>query len=307
VVAGAFTVLIVVTALDLLGRGESGVGLLNAACGVGGVVGAILAFALIGRKRLAADFGLGIVLWGLPLAVVGAWPNVAVALIAYGVVGIGNTLVDVSGLTLLQRIAPPAVIARVFGVIETLMVGLVGLGAILAPALIAWIGIRWTLGVTGAFLPILAVATWRRLLEVDAESEPPTEGLRLLEPISIFSPLPAPALERLASELVPTEVAAGTEVVRQGEAGDRFYVIETGSFAVSIDGVPAGKLGPGQFFGEIALLRDVPRTASVTATTKGRLQALSRHEFLDAVTGHPPSARAADAVVGARLDGARVE
>ena len=306
VVTGAFGVLVVVTALDLLDQGESGVGLLNAASGVGGVVGALAAFALIGRKRLASDFGLGIVLWGAPLALIGAWPNTAVALVALGVLGLGNTLVDVAGLTLLQRTAPPAVIGRVFGVLEMVLVGTIGLGAALAPVLISWIGIRWSLVVTGAFLPVLAALTWRRLLQIDAESAAPA-ALPLLERIPIFAPLPAPALERLASQLVPVDVAGGTTVIAQGEPGDRFYVVESGRFEVAVDGEPARALGPGDFFGEIALLRDVPRTATVTAATDGRLEALGRQEFLDAVAGHPPSARAADAVVGARLAPARVE
>jgi MFS family permease len=306
VVAGALGVLVVVTALDLLDQGESGVGLLNAASGVGGIVGAVVAFALIGRKRLASDFGLGIVLWGAPLALIGAWPNTAVALVALGVLGLGNTLVDVAGLTLLQRTAPPAVIGRVFGVLEMLLVGTIGLGAALAPVLIDGLGIRWALVVTGAVLPVLAALTWRRLLQVDAESEPPA-GVELLQKLPIFAPLPAPQLERLASQLVPVDATAGTEVITQGEPGDNFYVIESGSFDVTVDGVRTGELGPGESFGEIALLRDVPRTATVKALTDGRLQALGRHEFVDAVAGHPPSARAADAVVGARLDAVRVE
>jgi MFS family permease len=306
VVAGALGVLVVVTALDLLDQGESGVGLLNAASGIGGVVGALVAFALIGRKRLASDFGLGIVLWGAPLALIGAWPNTAVALVALGVLGLGNTLVDVAGLTLLQRTAPPAVIGRVFGVLEMLLVGTIGLGAALAPVLIDGLGIRWALVVTGAILPVLAAATWRRLLQIDAESEPPA-GVELLAAIPIFAPLPAPQIERLASQLVPVEVAAGDAVITQGDPGDRFYVVESGRFEVTVDGAASGELGPGEFFGEIALLRDVPRTATVKAASDGLLQALGRHEFLDAVAGHPPSARAADAVVGARLDPARVE
>jgi len=307
VLAGALGVLVVVTALDLLDAGESGVGLLNAASGIGGIVGALGAFALIGRKRLASDFGLGIVLWGAPLALIGAWPNKAVALLAFGVLGLGNTLVDVAGLTLLQRTAPPAVIGRVFGVLEMMLVGTIGLGAALAPLLIDWVGIRWALVVTGAFLPVLAALTWRKLLQVDAESEPPTEALRLLQPISFFAPLPAPTLERLASQAVPVDISAGTEVVRQGDPGDRFYVIESGRFEVAVDGARTGELGPGEFFGEIALLKNVPRTATVKAAGDSKLLALGRHEFLDAVAGHPPSARAADAVVGARLDAARVE
>jgi MFS family permease len=306
-VAGAFGVLVVVTALNLLQKGEAAVGYLNAAMGVGGVAGAVLAFTLVGRNRLASDFGVGIVLWGAPLAVIGAWPNTPVAIVALAFLGLGNTLVDVAGLTLMQRTAPSAVLGRVFGVLETLLVGTIGLGAIVAPLLIAGIGIRWSLVATGAFLPVLAALTWRRLLQIDAESEAPLEALRLLEPIPIFAPLPGPALERLASQLDPIEVAAGTEVIRQGDPGDRFYVIESGRFAVAVDGTAAGELDPGDFFGEIALLRNVPRTASVTAETDGRLLALGRHAFLDAVAGNSPSARAADAVVGARLGAARVE
>jgi MFS family permease len=306
VVAGALGVLVVVTALDLLDKGPSGVGLLEAASGVGGIAGAVAAFALIGRKRLASDFGLGIVLWGAPLMLIGAWPNTAVALVALGVLGLGNTLVDVAGLTLLQRTAPPAVIGRVFGVLEMVLVGTIGLGAALAPALIAWMGIRWSLVVTGAFLPVLAALTWRRLVQIDAESSAP-ETLPLLTALPVFAPLPAPQLERLASQLEPVDVAAGNEVVRQGEPGDKFYVVERGRFRVTVDGAPAGELGPGDFFGEIALLRNVPRTATVTAVEDGRLQALDREPFLAAVAGHAPSARAADAVVGARLGIARME
>jgi MFS family permease len=306
VVDGALSVLLVVTALDLLKEGESGVGVLNAASGVGGVAGALVAFALVGRKRLASDFGLGIILWGAPLAVIGAWPNTAVALVALGVLGLGNTIVDVAGLTLLQRTAPPAVIGRVFGVLEMLLVGTIGLGAALAPVLIAWIGIRWSLVVTGAFLPIVAALMWPRLLQIDAESKPP-EAVGLVERIPIFAPLPAPQLELLAARLEPVHVTSGSQVIRQGDPGDRFYVVEAGSFEVSVDGAAVGSLGPGDFFGEIALLRDVPRTATVTARADGRLLALGRDEFLAAVTEYPPSVRAADVVVGARLGIARME
>lgn len=301
--AGAFSVLVVVTALELLARGDSAVGLLNAAAGVGGIVGALAAFALIGRKRLAADFGIGIVLWGAPLAAIGAWPNIPVALAALAVLGLGNTLVDVAGLTLLQRTAAPDVIGRVFGVLEMVLVGSMGLGAGLAPLLIEAVGIRWALVITGAFLPTLAALTWRQLLTIDAESHAPRDGIRLLEGLPIFSPLPGPSLERLASQLEVLLVPAGTEVIRQGDSGDRFYVIESGRLRVTVDGAPSGELGPGEFFGEIALLRDVPRTATVVSETEAKLRALGREEFLAAVTVHAPSARAADAFVGARLAG----
>jgi MFS family permease len=298
--AGALGVLVVVTALELLHRSDSSVGLLNAAMGVGGIAGSLAAFALIGRKRLASDFGLGIVLWGAPLAAIGIWPHLWVALVALAVLGLGNTLVDVAGLTLLQRTAPADVIGRVFGVLEMILVAAIGLGAALTPVLIDLVGTRWSLVVAGALLPALAALTWRQLVAIDATSNAPAE-LDLLARIPIFSPLPAPSLERLASQLQSMTVAAGAVVVRQGDHGDRFYIVEAGRLRVSVDGSVGRVLGPGDSFGEIALLRDVPRTATVDAETEVRLQALERDDFLEAVTGHPPSARAADAVVGARL------
>jgi hypothetical protein len=300
-VAGAFGVLIVVTALDLLSQGEGAVGYLNAASGVGGLVGATLAFGLVGRRRLAADFGLGVVLWGAPIALIGAWANVPVALVALGVVGLGNTLVDVAGLTLLQRTAPPEVIGRVFGVLEMLLVATMGIGAAIAPVLVDWVGIRWSLGITGAVLPVLAALTWPRLLAIDAEARAPGPELELLERVPLFAPLSGPALERLASQLETVHVASGTNVITQGEPGELFYVVAEGQLDVTVDGKHTRKLGPGDSFGEIALLRDVPRTATVKATTDATLHALAREAFLEAVTSNPPSARAADAVVGARL------
>jgi MFS family permease len=304
-VAGAFGVLVVVTALDLLERGEGAVGYLNAASGVGGLVGAAAAFALVGRRRLAADFGLGIVLWGAPLALIGVWPNTPVAIASLVVLGLGNTLVDVAGLTLLQRTAPPEVVGRVFGVLETLLVATMGLGAVIAPLLVDWVDIRWTLVITGVLLPLLAAATWRRLLAIDAAAHAPGPELERLEAVPLFAPLPGPALERLASQLETVRVEAGTTVIAQGEPGDRFFIVADGELDVAVDGRHTVSLGPGDSFGEIALLRDVPRTATVTARTGAELYALGREVFLEAVTANPPSARAADAVVGARLSAAR--
>lgn len=298
--AGALGVLTVVTALDLLHRGNSGVGLLSSASGAGGLIGALIAFTLISRKRLAADFGIGIILWGAPLVAIGAWPHLPVALAALAFIGIGNTLVDVSGLTLLQRAAPPDVIARVFGVLEMLLVATIGLGAVLEPVLIHLVGVRWSLVATGAFLPVLAALTWRQLMKIDAESHAPPE-VELLAEIPIFAPLPESTLERLAAQLETVNVPAGTVVIRQGDAGDKFYVVAEGEVEVTVDGVPTATLGRGDAFGEIALLRDVPRTATVTAKTQARLLALEGEVFVGAVTASPPSARAADAMVGARL------
>jgi MFS family permease len=304
-VAGALNVLIVVASLELLDLGESGVGFLNSAVGIGGLLGALAAFALIGRQRLASDFALGLVLWGIPIALIGIFPQPPIALILLAVVGIGNTVVDVAALTLLQRVVPDEVLTRVFGVVQSVFIGTVGLGAILAPLAIAAVGIRWALIITGTLLPLSAGLTWRRIKALDADVIAPTREIQLLHSIPIFKPLPAPALDQLASSLVPVTATAGTEVIRKGDHGDRFYILTSGEVEVVSEGQDASTLGPGDYFGEIALLRDVPRTATVRAKTDLQLYALERDEFLSAVTGHPASAEAADAVVASRLAGLR--
>jgi len=304
-VAGALNVLIVVTALELLDLGNAGVGFLNSAVGVGGLLGAVAAFALVGRQRLASDFGIGLVLWGLPIALIGVFPQPAVALALLAVIGIGNTVVDVAALTLLQRTVPDEVLTRVFGVVQSVFVGTLGLGAILAPLAIAAVGIRWSMVITGALLPLLAALLWRRIGALDAEALVPTRELALLRAIPVFKPLPASTIDHLAASLAAVDATAGSEIIRQGEPGDRFYVIASGEVEVTADGKHVSTLGPGDYFGEIALLRDVPRTATVTAKTDVELFALDRDEFLGAVTGHAASAEAADAIVSSRLSGLR--
>jgi MFS family permease len=300
-VDGMLNVLIVVIALKLLDTGDAGVGFLNSAVGVGGLVGAMAAAALVGRKRLAADFGLGIFIWGVPIALLAAWPNQVSALVLLGVVGIGNTIVDVSGMTLLQRSAPDEVLARVFGVLESLLLLTVGLGALVAPLLLDVLGTRGALVAAGALLPVLVLPAWRTLAAIDRAARIPTEQLELLRSNAIFAPLPPTTLEQLADALEERRVSAGEEVVRQGDHGDRFYLVGEGKLEVIIDGRPAQWLGPRDSFGEIALLRDVPRTATVRAGTDALLYALERSEFLSAVTGFGPSLSAAEGVIGMRL------
>ena len=135
-VAGALNVLLIVAAIELLDLGRSGPGLLNSAVGIGGIIGAAVALGLVGLRGLGTAFAFGLVLWGLPLILFGAWPETAAAIVFLGLLGVGNTLVDVSGLTLLQRTAPEEVLGRVFGVLESLVVGTLGLGAIIAPLLV---------------------------------------------------------------------------------------------------------------------------------------------------------------------------
>ena len=304
-VAGSLNVLIVVAALELLDLGQAGVGFLNSAVGIGGLLGAVAAFALVGRQRLASDFAFGLLLWGIPIALIGIFPQPPFALILLAIVGVGNTVVDVAALTLLQRTVPDEVLTRVFGVIQSVFIGTVGLGAIFAPLMINAVGIRWALILTGALLPLSAGLTWRRITALDADVVAPTKEIALLRTMPLFKPLPATTIDELALNLIQVRVDAGTEIVREGDHGDRFYVIESGEVDVSANGEHLGTMSAGDHFGEIALLRDVPRTATVIAKNDVSLYALERNEFLSAVTGHPASAEAADAIVANRLSGLR--
>jgi MFS family permease len=228
-------------------------------------------------------------------------PTVGIALLAFALTGVSNIVEDVAGFTLLQRTAPAEVLARVFGVLHSLFFALTAVGAILAPRLIDLIGIRWSLVAFGAFLPILALAMRLPLARIDEAAVDHAAELALLQEMPLFAPLSPPVLEGLASRLIPVHAPAGQTVVAQGDIGDRFYLIVSGKVEVSIDGQARGTQGAGDHFGEIALLRDVPRTATVKATAETELLALERDDFLAAVTGHSASAEAAEAVVGARL------
>jgi MFS family permease len=303
-VAGAIQVYIVVLALQLLGLGGAGVGYLNSAFGVGAILGGLVAFGLTGARRLSPSFLAGVVLWGAPLVVVALWSHTAVALIMFGIMGLGNTLVDVAGFTLVQRAVPDDILARVFGVIQLIWLSSVGVGAVVAPRLIFWLGTRDALIATGVALVGLVAVFAFRVAAIDrAAQAPDADELRLLGGVPIFAPLAGATLEHLAARLMPVVVEPGTEVVRQGGAGDRFYIVAEGELGVSSDGGELSTLGPGSYFGEIALLRDVPRTATVTAKTRAVLYALDRDDFLATVTGYAPSVEAAERVVSARLAG----
>ena len=292
-VAGALGVFVVVTALELLHGSARTVGTLEAAIGAGGLLGGGVALALVARRRLAADLAFGLALFGAPFLAIAAWPRLAPAIAGLAILGIGNSLVDISAITLLQRIVPDEVLGRVLGLVQGLLLGSLGIGAALAPLLIHAFGARTALVATGIFLPALALAAWPLLAKLDA---PEPASVELLRGVEILAPLAPATLDRLARSLLEVRAAAGDEVIRRGDPGDLFYVIEDGEVEVE------GKvLGAGSSFGEIALLHDVPRTATVTARTDVLLRALERGDFLGAVTGHAASTSAADAIIARRL------
>jgi MFS family permease len=301
IVVGALDVLFVATAIDLLGIGASGAGYLSAAFGAGAIVGAASTVALVGRRRLTPSLAGGAVLFGVPIGLVAVAPSAVSAPVLFATAGAGRSVGDVSGRTLLQRISPNDVMSRVFGVLEGLTMLALVFGSVGAAVLIEVWGVETALVVVGAFLPVVILLSSGRLLSIDRSAEAPdAEILRLLRQIPFFAPLPAPAMERVMADVVARDAAAGDVLIREGDRGDLFYVIAEGTVEITRGGEPISELGAGAYVGEIALLRDVPRTASVTAKTPLRLLALEREPFLLAVTGHPLSHEEVQAVATAR-------
>jgi MFS family permease len=298
---GALTVFTVVVALNLLRTGEPGVGTLTAAIGAGAVIGSLIASLLVASRRLAQWFDIGIALWGLPIALIPLFPFQATALALLACVGVGNALVDVGLYTLMARLAPDEVLARSFGLQESVVSLTVGLGAVIASLLIDLTSVNIALVVVGVLCPVLAVAAWRRLTRLDRYIGVVDKEIELLHSVPMLQPLPLPAIEHLARGLEPVHVFAGQAVFRQGDPADRFYVIEKGRAEVVGDGRLVATLGSGEGFGEIGLLRRVPRTATVRAATDLELYALRCDRFLPVVTGYPPSAREAGTSVETML------
>ena len=299
---GALTVLTVVVAIDLLGTGEPGVGVLTAAIGAGAVLGSLAASLLVGTRRLGAWFAIGVALWGVPVTLIGVFPQQVAALCLLACVGVGNALIDLAGFTLLARLAADEVMARVFGVLESLVAVSIGIGAVVASVLVDQAGVRPALVMVGLLCPALALVSWHRLRGMDRTIGVRDRDIGLLRAVKMLSVLPLPAIERLARGLEPVVVPAGQSVFRQGDVGDRYFVIESGHADVIGDGRVVASLGPGEGFGEIALLRRIRRTATVRASSELRLQALRSDHFLPVVTGYTPSAREAGTVVDSMLD-----
>lgn len=300
VIAGASLVFTVAIALDLLDIGKSGAGLLDATLGVGGFFGGVVALVLARRKRLASDFGIGVVMWAAPLLLIAASPTLPAALVAMLLIGIANSVVDINASTILQRIVPDAVMGRVFGAMDSAIIGTMALGAGAMPILIHTVGLRTGLGILGGVVTALVLLGLRGLARIDRETLAPA-GLEVIRRVPMLAMLPESLLERLAKGSEVVTVPAGHDVFREGDPGDRFYVIESGRVDVSIRGEYVRTQLAGESFGEIALLRDIPRTATVTAANDVVLRSIDRDLFLPAVTGHGEALSQAEQVVSWRL------
>jgi len=302
---GMLDILLVVLALDHLHMSEAGPGLLNATIGIGGIVGSALALVLVGRSRLVPVVALGGVVAGVPVALAGLTESALVAGAVITVCGCGKVVFDVAVRTLVQRMLPPRLLTSVFGVHESVMDAGIALGSLAAPALVLAAGVPGALALAGLFLPVLVLVTAAPLRRVDRRAVVPGDVLALLRAVPFLALLQPGQLDRLAREATTTVAVPGERVVVEGEPGDRFHVLESGSVEVTIAGEHVRVIGPGGWFGELALLHDRPRSATVTARERLTLRSLDRDTFLGVVAGVGPAVTAADDYAAARYRQAR--
>ena len=301
-ILGVRDILYAVLAIDVLGAGEQGAGILAAAVGVGGLVGAAATWVLVGRVRLATPVQVAVGAAAGATASLSLVMAMGPAVLILVIAGASRAFFDVASRTLLQRSVRPDVLARVFGLQEALLLVGLAVGSGSAPILVAVFGDRGAFVAAGALLLVFGVLTWPSHRALDRRAVlPDPERFVLFRELDIFRPVPQPALEQLVAAAVPLHVGAGEVLIREGDVGDRFYVVTSGHLEVGHDGRAIATLGPGSYVGEIALLRDVPRTATVVAPVATDLLAVDRDTFLLAVTGSRRGSRALDAEVDRRL------
>lgn len=291
---GLSDILFVVLAFDLLHMSAAGPGLLTAALGLGQIVGAAATVVLVGRRHLAGAVVMAAVVAGLTFGMSGLVSVPSMAVLLIGLFGMGKLFFDISTRTLIQRLLPDRLLLAVFGLQESLMMAGYALGSLAAPLLVWAFGPYVAFAIAGGFLPVVAVLAYPRLRRLDGAAVVPADVLRLLLDVPLLAVLPPRMVERLALEADPVEVQPAETVFVEGDPGDCFFVIAQGRVSVTRDGVLLRELGPGDWFGELALLRDIPRTATITAETAVSMWAVERDQFLAAVGAAPRSRQVAN-------------
>jgi MFS family permease len=285
VTRGALNVLIVGLAASIGGRGLGSTGLLFAAIGAGGVLGSVLTMVGSGG-RPALSFTLGMSMWGIPLLAIAAYPHALVSWLALVVVGIGNAVGDVAGLTLFHRIIPDHLLGRAFGAFWAAASGAQAAGSAIAAVLVAWVGLPRSFLIVGAVMASIAFLSWTSIRTIDNDLTVDEAAIAALGRCDLLSKLTRVTLEHLTRQSVAVAVDTGSIVITQGEVGTAFFVIDSGKFQVAVNNQPVAQLGPGDCFGEIAAIRQIPRTATVIASEPGQLVKLEQADFVSAVTGH---------------------
>jgi MFS family permease len=300
--SGAIDVLFVLLALEVFDTGGGGAGVLTGALGLGLVMGGAASILLVGRQRMAPALAASALLWGIPLVLAATFAPAAAAPMLFAVAGIGFAAIDVGGRTLLQRVAPDRQLARVLGALEGIGLVFLALGSLVAPILASWFGPAGAMAVVGLLLPVTVLATWLPLRNLDRRGNVPVRAMALLARTTVFAPLAPPQLEAAARSARWVTAVTGEVLIRQGDAGDRYLVLESGLLRVTMDGVLVRTTSePGDGMGEIALLRPVPRTATVEAGAPSVLLALGRADFLRVVTGNEQAQERATAIADDRL------
>jgi MFS family permease len=302
-IVGALDIVIVVAAQTELGLGPSGPGVLSAAFGLGAFVSGLATTLLVERRRLAPLLVVAMAFVAAAAIVLGTALSIVMAFVLLPMMGLARSVLDLLSVVLLQRSADPHSVGSMFAVREMAAgVGLIG-GSVTTQVLISRSGVDAALfGIAGFFIVLLLV-TWRALRVADDSADVPVVAMSLLRQHPIFAPLPTPALETVARASIELSVEQGDRLIVEGDHGDRFYAVSEGSFAVAHGDVEIATVGRGGGFGEIALLADVPRTATVTAQTRGAVVAIERAPFLVAVTGHDSERQAAWGVAHSVSDG----
>ncbi len=300
---GSLDLLCVVLAISVLHMGPGGSGYLNAALGGGALLAGLVTAFLVGRRHLTTTLVLSLAVSAAALAVLGAHPTVGSAFALIATVGLAGTVFNITGRTLLQRAAPPDAIAGAFSILEALTDLGLALGAVLVRVAIGVGGARAALLAPAVVATVLIIGLWPRIRRIDGAATIPQVEIQLLRSIPIFAALSPPSLEGVAHELVPLEVPAGYVVIKEGDPGDRYYAVADGVLTVTRQGHAVGTVTRGDGFGEIALVRDVPRQASVVAATDAYLFALEKEPFVQTLTGHAVVASAVHHVVTDHLGG----
>lgn len=284
VLAGVLMVLVVLVAADLIGD-PNAVGMLSAVLGVATFVGGFVILSLAGRARLGRLMVIGVLGWCIPLIILGLAPSLVIVILAFIVIGLCDPLINVGFGTIPPRLVPDRLLSRVFAAIESMFIGAAALGAFITPVLVSWLGLERTVLVLGVAGVVVTLACSVRIPHLDKRLAEP-RGLDLLARSPLFEPLSPVVREQIAHKLEPVTAGAGEVILAKGGVSDLLYLIESGEVEVTDDGLVLATLGPNDVIGEIGLIRDVPRTATVTALSEVSLLALSRDDFLGLVAGN---------------------
>ena len=309
VMLGMVNVFVVLYAHEVAGGdGDALSGGFFTAIGAGGLLGSVLSFAASGRRG-RVWFAVGIALWGLPVAVLGAAAGTAAgggvaavsAAVAFTAVGVGTALAGIFGYSLVHRLLPDHLAGRGWGAFHSVGAIAVALGSLGAPVLVDLLGLPGAMLTSGLVVTVAPLVCTSGLRALEAATTPRPQDVELLGRVGVLAPLPRLTLERLACAADRREVGSGVPVVRERAAAEEFFVVESGALVVRRETVDVRRLGPGDAFGEVALLRSVPRTATVLTTAPSVLLSLRREDFVATVTGHRPTDTGAEGAVSELL------